>query len=464
MTPQRFARWRHPSHLSCCFMTSASTETVYPLNPGTNPLQLTGIVQQVIQSEINGRLNLVTQSGQQWDLYFQLGRIVWASGGEHRFRRWHRVLRQLGISPASIQMREKELPAQWEHLVLSVLLKRNRLKREDVQRAIETNITEVLFDVLQASAYITEMGCNVSQRNIDDSPVTILGTPDDFMSQARQQLKAWQLGGLGDYSPNFAPVITSHDVLKKHCSPQMYVTLVSSLTGKSALRDIAMIKRQSLTDLALFLRPYVEKNVLAFQPIADFPAPVPKSMGNDRRSSDRRAAMPAPPLDAVAEPADSSASMEEIWRDSSEAETPMMNQAPSPEGPLIVCIDDSPQVGYILEQVLVPLGYQVLSIQDPIQALSTLMRRKPDFIFLDLIMPVINGYELCSQIRRVSALKETPVAILTGNDGVVDRVRAKMVGANDFMGKPVVPEKVLAVLQKHVRYQPAPMAASRAVA
>lgn len=451
-------------------MTSASTETVYPLNPGTNPLQLTGIVQQVIQSEINGRLNLVTQTGQQWDLYFQLGRIVWASGGEHRFRRWHRVLRQLGISPASIQMREKELPAQWEHLVLSVLLKRNRLKREDVQRAIETNITEVLFDVLQASAYITEMGCNVSQKSIDDSPVTILGTPDDFMSQARQQLKAWQLGGLGDYSPNFAPVITSHDVLKKHCSPQMYVTLVSALTGKSALRDIAMIKRQSLTDLALFLRPYVEKNVLAFQPIADFPAPVPKSPGGDRRGSgDRRSSsrsadkVAAPEAEsrgdrrvAAASPAENSAG--------SAANAMPMNQAPAPDGPLIVCIDDSPQVGYILEQVLVPLGYQVLSIQDPIQALSILMRRKPDFIFLDLIMPVINGYELCGQIRRVSALKETPVAILTGNDGVVDRVRAKMVGANDFMGKPVVPEKVMAVLQKHVPYQPAPMAASRAVA
>ncbi len=445
-------------------MTSASTETVYPLNPGTNPLQLTGIIQQVIQSEINGRLNLVTQSGQQWDLYFQLGRIVWASGGEHRFRRWHRVLRQLGISPASIQMREKVLPPQWEHLVLSVLLKRNRLKREDVQRAIETNITEVLFDVLQASAYITQMGCNISQQNIDDSPVTVLGTPDDFMSQARNMLKAWQLGGLGDYSPNFAPVITSHEVLKKHASPQMYVTLVSALTGKSALRDIALIKRQSLTDLALFLRPYVEKNLLAFQPIADFPAPVPKSSGGDRRGSDRRdTAVPSdrrekPPSPAAPPPPSGS----EAWKEAGTS-APGGNAEPTATtntGPLIVCIDDSPQVGYILEQVLVPLGYQVLSIQDPIQALSILMRRKPDFIFLDLIMPVINGYELCGQIRRVSSLKETPIAILTGNDGVVDRVRAKMVGANDFLGKPVVPEKVLAVLQKHVQYQPAPMAAS----
>jgi two-component system, chemotaxis family, response regulator PixG len=438
-------------------MTSASTETVYPLNPGTNPLQLMGIAQQVIQSEINGRLSLMTQAGQRWDLYFQLGRIVWASGGEHRFRRWHRVLRQLGISPASIQMREQILPDQWEHLVLSVLLKRNRLKREDVIRAIETNITEVLFDLLQASAYISQMVCNVVQKNIDDSPVTILGTPDDFINQARQQLKAWQLGGLGDYSPNFAPVITSHEALKKHASPQMYVTLVSALTGKSALRDIAQIKRQSLTDLAIFLRPYVEKNLLAFQPIADFPPPMPKSMGGDRRGNPERRDGESDRRDGTGE---SSFSNSGLDGNSVDYPATAVTSASAAQGPLIVCIDDSPQVGYILEQVLVPLGYQVLSIQDPIQALSTLMRRKPDFIFLDLIMPVINGYELCGQIRRISSLKETPVAILTGNDGVVDRVRAKMVGANDFLAKPVVPEKVMAVLQKHVQYQPAPMAAS----
>lgn len=416
-------------------MTSASTETVYPIKLGNNALQLTGIIQQVIQAEINGRLCLETELGQQWELFFQLGRIVWASGGEHRFRRWHRVLRQLSISPASITMRQQELPDQWEHLVLSVLLKRNCLKREGVQGAIATNISEVLFDVLQAAPYIHQLSCNASQKKIDDSPVTILGTPDDLLTQARNVLKTWVELGLGNYSPNFAPVINSHQALKQHASPQMYVILASALTGKAALRDIAQIKRQPLIALGQFLAPYVQKELLAFQPIADFPPPLPKYMeqgaqrGGDRRTSPS----PSPPA-APAAP---------------------------PSGPLVVCIDDSPQVGYILEQVLVPLGYQILNIQDPIQALSTLMRRPPDFIFLDLVMPVVNGYELCGQIRRISALKETPIAILTGNDGVVDRVRAKMAGATDFLGKPVVPEKVLAVLQKHVAYRPAPMAASK---
>ena len=58
-------------------------------------------------------------------------------------------------------------------------------------------------------------------------------------------------------------------------------------------------------------------------------------------------------------------------------------------------------------------------------------------------MPIINGYEICSQIRRVSQLKNTPVIILTSNDGMVDRVRSKLVGASGFLGKPVNEEKVI---------------------
>jgi two-component system, chemotaxis family, response regulator PixG len=85
-----------------------------------------------------------------------------------------------------------------------------------------------------------------------------------------------------------------------------------------------------------------------------------------------------------------------------------------------------------------------------VKALVQLLEHKPDLIFLDLVMPIANGYEICAQIRRVSAFKETPVIILTSNDGIVDRVRAKMVGSSGFLAKPIEQDRVLSVLQKYL--------------
>ncbi len=66
------------------------------------------------------------------------------------------------------------------------------------------------------------------------------------------------------------------------------------------------------------------------------------------------------------------------------------------------------------------------------------------------MMPIANGYEVCSQIRRISQFKNIPVIILTGNNGIVDRVRAKIVGSSEFLSKPIKPEQVLAVVRKYL--------------
>jgi DNA-binding response OmpR family regulator len=116
------------------------------------------------------------------------------------------------------------------------------------------------------------------------------------------------------------------------------------------------------------------------------------------------------------------------------------------------CVDDSLQVGEMLEKILIPHGMRLIKIQDAVQALPILIEQKPDLIFLDLIMLVANGYEICAQLRRVSAFANIPVIILTGSDGLIDRVRAKVVGSTDFINKPVTADKVLGVVRKHLQY------------
>jgi chemotaxis family two-component system response regulator PixG len=106
----------------------------------------------------------------------------------------------------------------------------------------------------------------------------------------------------------------------------------------------------------------------------------------------------------------------------------------------------------MLEQILTKNCIKAICIQDPVQALTKLIEHKPDLILLDLIMPVASGYEICAQVRRVSMFADTPIVILTGSDGLVDRVRAKVVGATEFISKPIVEDKLMGVVRKYLQH------------
>jgi chemotaxis family two-component system response regulator PixG len=71
-------------------------------------------------------------------------------------------------------------------------------------------------------------------------------------------------------------------------------------------------------------------------------------------------------------------------------------------------------------------------------------------------MPVASGYEICTQLRRISHFSNTPVVILTGNDGLLDRVRAKVVGSTDFLTKPVAADRVMSIIRKYLPIQASP--------
>ena len=126
------------------------------------------------------------------------------------------------------------------------------------------------------------------------------------------------------------------------------------------------------------------------------------------------------------------------------------NQQLKEDPPLIACIDDSILIYQSLESILTKHGYRSYGIQDPLKIMPSLIRNKPNFIFLDLLMPIVNGYEVCEQIRKTPSLKDIPVIILTGKDGLIDRMRSKMVGATGFLGKPVNEESVMQMLEKYL--------------
>ncbi|MGK7876381.1 MAG: response regulator [Xenococcaceae cyanobacterium] len=115
--------------------------------------------------------------------------------------------------------------------------------------------------------------------------------------------------------------------------------------------------------------------------------------------------------------------------------------------PVVACIDDSKTVQRQVKMTLEPAGYQVLSITEPASTLTMLVRQKPVLILMDINMPEINGYELCQMLSRSRKLRDIPVVMLTGREGLTDRFRAKLVGATHYLTKPFDPNQLIDVVQ-----------------
>jgi two-component system, chemotaxis family, response regulator PixG len=102
----------------------------------------------------------------------------------------------------------------------------------------------------------------------------------------------------------------------------------------------------------------------------------------------------------------------------------------------ILCVDDSPTILQRMNDFLDPTHFKIFPVLDSGTALTKVITVKPHAILMDIDMPNIDGYKLCAMIRRNNEFKETPIIMVTSNSGLVDRVRAKICGATDYMTKP----------------------------
>ncbi|MBV6623778.1 MAG: response regulator [Rivularia sp. (in: Bacteria)] len=116
----------------------------------------------------------------------------------------------------------------------------------------------------------------------------------------------------------------------------------------------------------------------------------------------------------------------------------------------VACIDDSLTILKSIKRFLDEENFSVVMINDPVKALMQILRSKPDLILLDVEMPNLDGYELCSLLRRHSAFKDIPIVMVTGRTGFIDRAKAKMVRASGYLTKPFTQSELLKVVFKHI--------------
>ena len=133
-------------------------------------------------------------------------------------------------------------------------------------------------------------------------------------------------------------------------------------------------------------------------------------------------------------------------------------------GPVVLVVDDSPTIRKIVELTLKRQGVQVVTAPSGVIALAAIANTPPQLILLDIMLPKVNGYQICQIIRRNPDYKHIPVVMLSGKDGVFDKVRGRLVGATEYITKPFEPRDLLRVVRKYVQFaaegEGAPLGAS----
>ena len=374
--------------------------------------QITQKLLSARQKKFTGKLAISSLNNTRiWHLYFCLGRLIWADGGCHPRRSWQRYFLNCDFRIHETLNSERTKNAEIEccnYYLLHFLMDRGLMNKIQVITIIQNKIVEVLFDIIQQEqgktltyTYYNESLEVLLNKGLNIS--TALISVEEALVKAKKNWLVWSQYGLKNYSPDLAPVIVESEQLQKQLPSNLYQKFSRIFRGELSLRDLAAYMNKDLASLSSSLSRYIQEQLLELVEIPDLQQPFT-------------------PL-------------------------PLLEQDKVKKA-LIACIDDSPQVCQIMSQILAKANYQSISIQNPLEAIPQLIKYRPSLIFLDITMPIVNGYELCSQIKRVRQLKDIPVVILTSSDKMISRVRSKLVSASGFLAKPIQEDQVIKTVEK----------------
>lgn len=116
----------------------------------------------------------------------------------------------------------------------------------------------------------------------------------------------------------------------------------------------------------------------------------------------------------------------------------------------VMVIDDSKTIRRTAETLLKKAGCEVITATDGFEALSKIADEKPDIIFVDIMMPRLDGYQTCAVIKQNQVFKNTPVIMLSSKDGLFDRARGRIVGSEQYLTKPFTRDELLSAIRRYV--------------
>lgn len=122
----------------------------------------------------------------------------------------------------------------------------------------------------------------------------------------------------------------------------------------------------------------------------------------------------------------------------------------SRSGGRVLVIDDSKTIRRTAETLLAKAGYEVQTAEDGFEALGKVLEFQPDLVFLDIMMPRLDGYHTCALIKGNATLRHIPVVMLSSKDGLFDRAKGRLVGAELYLSKPFTGEELLEAVRQHL--------------
>ncbi|HPQ26254.1 MAG: twitching motility response regulator PilG [Gammaproteobacteria bacterium] len=119
------------------------------------------------------------------------------------------------------------------------------------------------------------------------------------------------------------------------------------------------------------------------------------------------------------------------------------------DGLKVMVIDDSKTIRRTAETLLKKAGCEVLTATDGFEALSIIADNHPDLIFVDIMMPRLDGYQTCALIKHNELYRDIPVIMLSSKDGLFDRARGRIVGSEQYLTKPFTRDELLGAIKRH---------------
>jgi len=337
-----------------------------------------------------------------WFVFFFSGQIIYATqsaGSLSRLRDYlHRYQADKYLD--TIQVRAVASVNAPEYGYLWVLLEKGILTPAQGRSIIYNMVHETLFDLLslRRGAFIFELGPALTPQ------LTTLEV-SSLLAKIMKQIQEWNQFSPYIHSAEQCPVISGPVQLQKALKPKIYNILSHWSDGKTSMQQIARYLNRDVLTVAKAIYPFVQKGIVQ---LID-------------KSSETTIVKISKPLER--------------------RETKISK---------VVCIDDDLVIQKTVKSILNQHGYETSSLSDPIKALGEVFRIKPDLILCDIAMPELDGYEICAMLRNSTAFRQTPIIMLTGIEGFIDRVKARIVRATHYLTKPFGENELLMLVEKYI--------------